>query len=104
DVAYGKNRKFSDILLLPVYLFSLLNNLIPYQLVLFMTKKVIKDHAFDISIKFLVGILLLPLYYGIITLLLYLFGVKSSFFLLYFLLSLFSSPFFIRAKYLFTAL
>lgn len=104
DIAYGKKWKFSDIILFPIYLFSLLNNLIPYQIVRFMTTKVIKDHTFDISIKFLIGILILPLYYGLVTLIMNFTGVQNPLLMFYFFISLLTSPFFIRAKYLFTPL
>lgn len=98
DAAYGKKITFWDIILFPLYLFTFLNNIIQYQAVRYLTTNVIKDHAFDISIKFLTGLFLLPLFYLIVSGILALLGVSGIFILCYFLLSLFSAPLFIKAK------
>lgn len=62
------------ILLFPLYLFSWINNMIPYQPVRHITTKVIKDHAFDASIKFLLGLTLFPLFWILVTMILLLAG------------------------------
>ena len=102
--AIGKKFKTSDLLMLPIYLISFINNIIPFQAVRFLTTKVIKDHAFDISIKFLAGIFLLPVFYLFVSSILLLFGAATKFTLIYFLISLLTAPFFIRAKFLFLPL
>lgn len=98
ELATGKDWKFRDVLLLPLYVLSLLNNAIPYQIVRYLTQKVIKDHTFDASIKFLVGISILPLFYGMVSIILCLSGYSFAVSGGYFLFSLLSSPLFIRAK------
>ncbi len=103
EFLYPETFKPKDALLLPVYLFSLINNIIPYQPVRYLTTKVIKDHAFDASIKFLAGVVFLPVFYGLVSLILGISGVTSSIIWAYLGLSIFTSPFFIRAKSLFSA-
>ena len=86
------------ILLFPLYLFSWINNLIPYQPVRKITTKVIKDHAFDASIKFLLGLILFPLFWLVITLVLWLSGVPAEFVFGYLSLSIITSVFFKNAN------
>ncbi|MDR8392695.1 1-acyl-sn-glycerol-3-phosphate acyltransferase [Aliifodinibius sp. S!AR15-10] len=93
-----QNWKPKDLLLSPVYLFTLLNNLIPYQLIRWITEEFIQDHVFDGSAKFLCGLFLLPSWYLLITLLLGLAGVNSFLIPGYFLLSLITAPLFVDAK------
>ncbi len=81
-------------LFFPLYLFSWLNNLIPYQPVRKITTKVIKDHAFDISIKFLMGLFLFPAFWMVITLVLWISGVPSMYIWGYLGLSIFTSVLF----------
>lgn len=102
DFLYPETFGLKDILLLPLYLFSLINNLIPYQPVRYLTTKVIKDHTFDASIKFLSGIVVLPVFYGLASLALGISGVNSVIIWAYLALSILSAPFFIRAKSLFS--
>lgn len=87
----------TDVLLSPLYLFSLLNNALPYQLVRWMTNNYIKDQVFDASVKFLVGILL-PFYYLIISAVLGFAGVDLPAIGGYFFLSLLTAPMFVRIK------
>lgn len=101
EAARGKKWGFKDILLFPFYVFSFLNNIIPYQPVRHLTTKVIKDHAFDASIKFLTGLFILPAFYGITALILYLSGVHPNITWTYVALSFITAPLFIRAKELF---
>ncbi|HAW80289.1 MAG TPA: hypothetical protein DCX27_11615, partial [Balneola sp.] len=48
------------ILLAPIYLLVWLNGIIPYQPARFIIKNKIKDKAFDVSIKFVLGLFLFP--------------------------------------------
>lgn len=86
-----------DLLLSPFYIFSLLNNALPYQAVRWMTNNYIKDHVFDASVKFLVG-LLLPVFYSVISVVMGVAGVKLPMIAFYFFLSLLTAPLFVRAK------
>lgn len=100
--AFGKQFKFKDLLLLPFYGFSFLNNFIPYQPVRYLINNVIKDRAFDASIKFLVSLFSFPIFYGIVSLILSFSGVESIFIWSYLILSVLTAPVFVRAKTLFT--
>lgn len=102
ELACGKQVGVKDVLLSPFYLFSLLNNLIPYQPIRYLTKNVIRDNAFDSSIKFLSGLFLLPMFYLIVSLILLLTGVGGVYILGYVALSVLTAPLFIRAKQLFS--
>lgn len=86
------------ILLFPLCLFSWLNNLIPYQAVRRITSKVIKDHAFDASIKFLLGLILFPLFWILASSILWLSGVPVEFVIGYFGLSIATSVLFKNAN------
>jgi 1-acyl-sn-glycerol-3-phosphate acyltransferase len=86
-----------DVLLSPLYLFSLFNNALPYQVVRWMTNNYIEDHVFDASVKFLVGILL-PVYYLIISAVLRIIGIELPVIGGYFFLSLLTAPMFVRIK------
>ncbi|MEX2478155.1 MAG: 1-acyl-sn-glycerol-3-phosphate acyltransferase [Gracilimonas sp.] len=98
EVAYGKGVTAKDFLLSPLYAFSFLNNIIPYQPVRYLIRNVIKDRAFDASIKFLAGVFLLPLFYIIVSLILAISGVGSLYIWIYAGLSILTAPLFIRAK------
>lgn len=102
ELASPPSWKLRDVMLLPVYLFSFINNIIPYQPVRYLISNIIKDHAFDASIKFLAGLAILPLFYTIVAGILMLSGVEGTSALLYILVSLFTAPAFIRARELFT--
>lgn len=102
EFAFGKQFSLKDALLLPFYGFSFLNNIIPYQPVRYLIKNVIKDRAFDASIKFLAAVFLFPLFYGIVSLILGISGVDGIFIWSYLILSVLSAPAFVRAKTLFT--
>lgn len=91
----GRQRSnFIMMLLSPLYLFSWLNNLIPYQAVRKIIGTVIKDHAFDASIKFLCGLILFPLTWLSFTLILWLSGLSSVFIGSYLVLSIFTAVLF----------
>lgn len=102
EIDHGKQVGLKDVLLSPFYAFSLVNNLIPYQPVRYLINNVIKDRAFDASIKFLAGLFLFPLFYGVISLALCLAGVDSLWIWSYLIVSILTAPLFVRAKTLFT--
>ncbi|MBD3616859.1 MAG: 1-acyl-sn-glycerol-3-phosphate acyltransferase [Gracilimonas sp.] len=102
EVAYGKELKPKDFILFPFYAFSFLNNIIPYQPIRHLILNVIKDRAFDASIKFLASLFLLPSFYAIVSLILAISGVPSIYIWAYLGLSVITAPLFKRAKKLFT--
>jgi 1-acyl-sn-glycerol-3-phosphate acyltransferase len=75
-------------LMSPLYLFSWLNNILPYQPARNIVENKIKDHAFDASIKFLLGVMLFPAFWGLVALILLLAGVNGTWISVYLLLSL----------------
>lgn len=97
NLAYPPQVTAKDVILSPFYLFSLLNNALPYQLVRWMKKNVIKDRVFDGSVKFLVG-LLLPVFYLIVSSILGLAGIELPIIGAYVVLSLLTAPMFVRVK------
>jgi 1-acyl-sn-glycerol-3-phosphate acyltransferase len=60
------------ILMFPLYLFSWFNNILPYQPVKKIIREKIKDHAFDASIKFISGLALFPMFWGLVAIVLWL--------------------------------
>ena len=88
------------ILFFPLYLFSWLNNLIPYQAVRKIIASVIKDHAFDASIKYLIGVILFPLFWVLISVVLWASGVPSLYIFGYLGISAFTVPLFKNANLL----
>lgn len=84
----GKNKSsWKLIAFFPIYLFSWLNNIIPYQPVRKIITNVIKDHAFDTSIKFLIGLILFPFFWIVVSLILLLIGIPGWYILGYLALS-----------------
>lgn len=75
----------------PFYLFSLINNLIPYLPVHYITTKKIKDHAFDASIKLLMGVSVFPLFWILVTTGILISGAGWEFAVIYLMGSVFSS-------------
>ncbi|MBO6584526.1 MAG: 1-acyl-sn-glycerol-3-phosphate acyltransferase [Gracilimonas sp.] len=102
ELACGKQVGVKDFVLFPFYLFSLLNNIIPYQPIRYLIRNVIRDNAFDSSIKFLSSLFLLPIFYVLVSLILLFTGVDGGFILGYLALSVLTAPLFIRAKQLFS--
>lgn len=86
------------ILLAPIYLLVWLNGIIPYQPARFIIKNKIKDKAFDVSIKFVLGLFLFPLFYLLVTGILLIAGVPAIWAWGYFFISLFTSTMFKRAN------
>ena len=102
DLTDQEKLSFKHILMSPFYLFSFINNLIPYQPLRYLIENVIKDHAFDASIKFLLSLIAFPLFYGIVSIVLNLTGAGWPIILGYLLLSVITAPLFVQAKDLFT--
>ena len=86
------------VLLAPVYFLVWLNGIIPYQPARYIIKNKIQDKAFDVSIKFVLGLFLFPLFYLFISLILLAVGVPLLWALVYFFTSLFTSTMFKRAN------
>ncbi|MEQ8579516.1 MAG: 1-acyl-sn-glycerol-3-phosphate acyltransferase [Balneola sp.] len=86
------------ILLAPIYLLVWLNGIIPYQPARYIIKNKIQDKAFDVSIKFVLGLFLFPLFYLLVTCILLIAGVPAIWAWGYFLVSLFTSTMFKRAN------
>jgi len=97
-LANVKSPKWKLILLFPIYLLVWLNNVIPYQPARKILKEKIKDHAFDASIKFVLGLVLFPLFYLIISTILLIAGIPIIWVCAYFLFSLLTSVMFKRAN------
>ncbi len=87
-------------LLSPLYLFSWINNVIPYQPVRKITTNLIKDHAFDASIKFILGLILFPLFWIFVSVILFLFNVPEMYIYGYIGLSMLTAIFFKNANLL----
>lgn len=96
-----KSLGLKEFLLFPFYMFSYFNNMIPYQPVKYLVNNVIKDRAFDASIKFLSGLFALPIFYALICLILWLTGLDSHWIWGYAVLSVLTAPLFTRGKELF---
>ncbi|WP_440999982.1 1-acyl-sn-glycerol-3-phosphate acyltransferase [Fodinibius sp. SL11] len=97
EVVHSLTMSGKDIVLSPFYVFSLVNNALPYQLVRWLVNSYLEDEVFEASVKFLVG-LLLPFYYLIIALILFLAGVSTPWVIGYVGASLVTVPFFVKAK------
>ena len=97
EVANPVSINAKDVILSPLYGFSMLNNALPYQLVRWLVNSYLEDKAFEASVKFLVG-LMLPFYYGLIGLILLLAGISFPWIAGYILGSLATAPLFVRGK------
>jgi 1-acyl-sn-glycerol-3-phosphate acyltransferase len=102
DLAASKTFGLKQFLLSPLYLFSFINNLIPYQPVRYMVANMIKDQAFDASIKFLLSLVTFPAFYITVSVILGLLNVEWEIIAGYLLISLITAPMFVRAKDLFS--
>ncbi len=92
--------RWNLIVFFPVYLFAYLNNIIPYQPIKNIVDK-IEDHAFDASIKLLLGLLVFPTFYVLVSLILWLVGFPILYVFGYIALSVFTCRFFKSAKDIF---
>lgn len=86
------------ILLAPVYFLVWLNGIIPYQPARYIIKNKIEDKAFDVSIKFVLGLFIFPIFYFLVSIILLLFGVPLIWAGTYFVISLFTSIMFKKAN------
>jgi len=98
EITRPTNYEVKDLLLSPLYLFSLVNNALPYQVVRWMTQQYLDDHVFDASVKYVVGLVLLPVFYLVISTVLGFVGISWPILLGYVLLSVGTAPLFVRAK------
>jgi 1-acyl-sn-glycerol-3-phosphate acyltransferase len=86
-----KLPKLKRILFAPLYFLVWLNGIIPYQPARYIIKNKIEDKAFDVSIKFVLGLFLFPIFYLLVTCLLLIFGIPAIWAWGYFIFSLFTS-------------
>ncbi|MEL7832972.1 1-acyl-sn-glycerol-3-phosphate acyltransferase [Fodinibius sp. N2] len=86
-----------DLLLSPLYGFSLVNNALPNLLVRWLVDSYLEDEAFESSVKFLVG-LLLPVYYLLIGSIFIIGGLSWPWTLGYIITSLITARLFVRAR------
>lgn len=98
DLFSPPRLRFKDLLFSPVYIFSLFNNIIPFQGIRWVTNDYIEDHVFDASAKYIMGLLGLPLWYLSVSGVLAMSGLDLWLVAPYLLVSLISAPFFVRAK------
>lgn len=99
---HGRNKPWLLwILLFPIYVFSWLNNILPYQPARRIIQNKIKDHAFDAAIKFLLGLSLFPVFWFFVSLLLYLIGLPVTYIFGYLILSVVSCVNFKNANLIF---
>ncbi len=103
DFVSSSRIRLRHLLLSPFYSFSLVNNLLPYLIIRWVTVDYIEDHVFDGSAKFLLGLLLFPLYYLVVSGLLGLAGVGPLWIVAYFLICIITAPLFVEAKDLLSA-
>lgn len=95
----GRKKPWALLLLLsPLYLFSWVNNILPYQPVRKMIRDKIKDKAFDASIKFVMGLALFPLFWVAVSLVMWISGVPSIYIFGYLGLSAFTSIYYKTAN------
>ena len=91
-----RKNSFGNILSLLIGLPILINNLIPYWPIHHLVKNVIKDHAFDTSIKVLAAGIIFPVYYLMVSGLIYLISsnwIYSGVYLAFSLLTVVSFPY-----------
>ena len=93
-----KKSIFWMILLSPLYLFALINGILPYAFTKNFINKNIKDPAFDASIKVVFGLFLFPIFWGIVALILWLVGIPGIWILSYLGLSFLTARLFKKAQ------
>lgn len=98
DFASSVSFTTGDLLMSPFYLFALVNNAVPYQLIRWTTGDYIEDHVFDATGKFLLGLFMLPIYYLVVSTVLGISGVSLLWSACYFFGSIITAPLFVRAK------
>ena len=87
--------------LFPFYLFSWINNIIPYQPIKKILQNKIKDPTFDATAKYMLGLLIFPIWWLMISLLLWVSSISAVYILAYAILSIFTSVYFKNANCLF---
>jgi len=97
-LANVKLPKLKRIIFAPIYFIVWLNGIIPYQPARYIIQNKIKDKAFDVSIKFVLGLFIFPLFFLLVTGILLIAGVPSIWAWGYFVFSLFSSIMFKNAN------
>ncbi len=90
------------VLLFPLYLFSLINNIIPYQPISKLISTKIKDHTFDATAKYMLCLILFPFFWVLISLILWVSGIPELYVLSYFGLSIFTSIHFKNSMLIFS--
>lgn len=84
---------------LPLFIFAFVNNIIPYYLLKTFLKNKIKDPQFHSSLKFGFALLLLPIYYLIISLIPYI--ILDGFYVGYFIMLVVTGLLYVKYKLLF---
>ena len=87
--------------LFPFYLFSWINNIIPYQPIKKILQNKIKDPTFDATAKYMLGLLIFPIWWLMISLTLWVSSISAKYILAYAILSIFTSVYFKNANSLF---
>ncbi|MBK97668.1 MAG: hypothetical protein CL672_02615 [Balneola sp.] len=87
--------------LFPFYLFSWINNIIPYQPIRKILQNKIKDPTFDATAKYMLGLVIFPIWWLTISLILWLASISTTYITAYAILSIFTSIYFKNANCLF---
>ena len=98
EAAKIRKTRWWKLPLLPVYIFSLINNALPYLSIRHVIHNIIEDRGFDASIKLLMGLIVFPAFYFLVSVVLLISGVSWFYVLAYFLFSLVSGSFFKTAR------
>ncbi len=99
---FGRKKAWAYLILLfPFYLFSWLNNILPYQPIKRLINTKIKDHTFDATVKYMLALFLFPTFWALITLIIWLIGVPWEYAFAYLGISVGTSIFFKNANHLF---
>ena len=99
---HGRRRPWLFwLLLFPFYLFSWVNNIIPYQPIKKILQGKIKDPTFDATAKYMLGLILFPIWWLLVSLILWIVGVSSMYIVAYAILSICTSVYFKNANSLF---
>ena len=88
------------VLLSPLYLFSWVNNLLPYTVGMRFLRAKVKDPAFEASIKFVIGLILFPVFWLLVCVVLALLPLPTGVASGYLVLSVLTAPMFKLANLL----
>ncbi len=89
------------VLLFPLYVFSWINNILPYQPIKRIINTKIKDHTFDATVKYMLGLILFPAFWVFVSIVLWLSGTPMLYILGYLSVSIFTSVYFKNSMLLF---